>query len=282
MGAIVGMLAGTGAVLIAFALLSPRAVRARRASGLDALVRRSGIPGITAGGVVAACAGAAIVTGVLALIATAVPVIALLAAVAAATLPIALLRRRAVRRDREVRACWPDAVDGLVSAVRAGMSLPEAVADLARCGPEPLRPGFAAFAADLRARGSFPRALEALQERLADPVADRVIAALRIAREVGGSDLGTVLRSLSVMLREDARTRGEVEGRQSWTISSARVAVAAPWVTLALLCTRPEAVNAYRSAAGTVVVLSAAALSVLAYRLMMRIARLPSEPRVLA
>ena len=58
------------------------------------------------------------------------------------------------------------------------------------------------------------------------------------------------------------------------------MAVAAPWVTLALLCTRPEAVQAYRTPAGAVVLVAAALVSVVAYRLMMRIGRLPAERRL--
>jgi tight adherence protein B len=125
-------------------------------------------------------------------------------------------------------------------------------------------------------------ALLSLQGSIADPVADRVIASLRIAREVGGTDLGVVLRTLSSLLRADLRARGEIEARQSWTISAARLAVAAPWITLVLLCTRAEAASAYRSALGAVILLICAALSVLAYRLMLLIGRLPVEPRTLA
>ena len=76
--------------------------------------------------------------------------------------------------------------------------------DLARNGPEPLRAACAVFSAEYRATGSFAAALDVLQERLADPVADRVVASLRIARDVGGTDLGLVLRTLSALLREDA------------------------------------------------------------------------------
>lgn len=282
MGAVIGLLLGSGLVLVVLSLSGDRTPRGSRRSRLADLIARSGITRVTPPGVIGACAAAAVVTGVLALIMTAVPVIAVLAGIAAAVVPIALLRRRAVQRDRAVRACWPDAVDALVSAVRAGLSLPEALSDLARRGPEPLRPAFSAFAADLRASGSFATSLDRLQDRLADPVADRVITSLRIAREVGGTDLGIVLRTLSALLRDDARTRGEIEGRQSWTVSSARVAIAAPWVTLALLCTRPQAVEAYRTATGAVVVLASVALTAVAYRIMLRIARLPAEPRMLA
>ena len=54
-----------------------------------------------------------------------------------------------------------------------------------------------------------------------------------MAREVGGTDLGRLLRTLSAFLREDARTRAELETRQGWTVNAARLAVAAPWIVLA-------------------------------------------------
>ncbi|MGA1667997.1 MAG: type II secretion system F family protein, partial [Candidatus Nanopelagicales bacterium] len=181
-----------------------------------------------------------------------------------------------------LRSAWPDAVDMLGSAVRAGMSLPEAVIDLGVRGPEALRPAFRSFAADYRASGSFALALDGLKQSLGDPVADRVIVSLGIAREVGGSDLGRVLGTLSDFLRQDARARGEIEARQSWTVNAARVAVAAPWITLLLLCTRPETVAAYSTAMGAIIILGSAALSVVAYRVMTAIGKLPDEPRVLA
>jgi len=141
---------------------------------------------------------------------------------------------------------------------------------------------FAEFDAEYRVRGSFTDALDALQEALADSVADRVCASLRIARDVGGSDLGNVLRTLSGLLREDLRTRGDIAARQSWTVNAARVSVAAPWLTLALLCTRPEAVAAFTSWSGTLLLVACAVVSVIAYRLMKRLGRLPLPERVLA
>ena len=137
--------------------------------------------------------------------------------------------------------------------MRAGLSLPEAVAQLGERGPVELREPFAAFAEDYRATGRFGDELDALKERLADPVADRIVEALRLTREVGGTDLGRLLRTLSTFLREDVRTRGELEARQSWTVNAARLAVAAPWIVLALLATRPETADAYDSPAGIAV-----------------------------
>ncbi|MSO27686.1 MAG: type II secretion system protein F [Candidatus Nanopelagicales bacterium] len=284
MGAVLGLLIGAGIVLIFLSLTDgsdSRATRSRQVGALTRLVERSGIPRLTAANLLGACFAASILVGSATLIVTAVPMVALLAAAVAGYLPFLVIKRRVSARAKALRVSWPDAVDALVSAVRAGMSLPEALADLARRGPEPLRPSFSAFAAEHRAAGSFAAALDILQDHLADPVADRVIASLRIAREVGGTDLGTVLRTLSTLLREDARTRGDIEARQSWTVSAARMAVAAPWITLALLCTRPEAVAAYNSWSGALVIALAGVLSIAAYRVMLAIGRLPIEPRMI-
>ena len=161
------------------------------------------------------------------------------------------------------------------------MSLPEALTNLGERGPEAVRPQFRAFAADYAASARFDGSLDRLKARFADPVADRIVEALRLAHEVGGTDLGTLLRSLSQMLREDMRTRGELEARQSWTVNGAKVAVAAPWLVLALLSTRPQAAAAYATTAGAVVLLVGAVVSVIAYRLMLRLGRLPEEERTL-
>lgn len=188
-------------------------------------------------------------------------------------------RRMGRRREREIRRAWPDAVDALVSGVRAGLALPDAVSALSTSAPEPLRPPFAAFAVEYRATGSMSLALDVLESRIPDAIGDRVVAALRLARDAGGADLVPVLRGLGAMVREDGRIRAEVEARQGWTIAAARMAVAAPWVTLALLCLRPEAARAYASTTGVAILAVAAVLCAVAYALMMRIGRLPADER---
>jgi tight adherence protein B len=198
-----------------------------------------------------------------------------------AYLPFAVLRGRARRRQREFAEVWPEAVDNLASGIRAGLALPEALAGLAVRGPEPLREPFAAFALDYQASGRFADALDRLKERLADPVGDRVVEALRVAREVGGGDLGRLLRSLSTFLREDARTRSELESRQAWTVNGARLAVSAPWLVLLLLSFQHDVIARYATGAGVLVLLVGAAMCAAAYWLMMRIGRLPSERRIL-
>ena len=80
----------------------------------------------------------------------------------------------------------------------------------ARTGP--LRPAFDAFALDFQVTSRFSESLDRLKERLADPVGDRAVEGLRIAREVGGGELGRLLRNLSGYLRDEARIRSELDG----------------------------------------------------------------------
>jgi tight adherence protein B len=205
--------------------------------------------------------------------------IAVVFGVFAALGPWLLLRRRVVRRQRARRDLWPYVVDDLASGIRAGLSLPEAVAAVADRGPLPLRPAFTGFAAEYRASGSFSVSLDRLAAELADPVGDRVIEALRLARDVGGTDVGRLLRTLGQALREDARARGEIEARQSWTVNGARLAVAAPWAVLLLLASRSSSIQVYDHTGGLIVLAIGAGLSGVAYVMMQRIGRLPSEGR---
>jgi tight adherence protein B len=245
------------------------------------LLAQSGIEGVSPGQLLGASISLELVVAVLALGTSHVPVIALAFGGFAALLPWALVRRRRTQRSVELRELWPEAVDNLASGVRAGLSLPEALTALGVRGPEQLRSPFRRFGEDYRATGRFNDSLDQLKANLSDPVGDRVIEALRMAREVGGTDLGRLLRTLSGFLREDARTRAELETRQGWTVNAARLALAAPWLILLLLSTRPQAVAAYNQPAGVVVLVGGGAVSFLAYRVMIRIARLPTEQRVL-
>ena len=77
-----------------------------------------------------------------------------------------------VARQREFAEVWPEAVDNLASAVRAGLSLPDALAALGTRGPEPLRDWFDQFALDYQVTGRFGESLDRLKTRLADPVGD--------------------------------------------------------------------------------------------------------------
>jgi tight adherence protein B len=284
MGALVGLGVGCGLLLVWSAFAFPRADHAAvRSEGKVAqLLARAGLGEVSVTGFVLLCVGTGALTAfVMQLVSGTLP-IALAFGVMAGWLPVATVSARARRRQREFAEVWPEAVDNLVSAVRAGMSLPDALAGLGGRGPEPLRTAFDQFALDYQVTGRFGESLDRLKARLADPVGDRVVEGLRVAREVGGGELGRLLRNLSGYLREDVRTRSELESRQAWTVNGARLAVASPWLVLLFMSFQSEVIHRYASPGGVVVLAAGGGLCLVAYRLMMRIGRLPVERRILS
>ncbi len=283
MGAFLGLLAGLGLLLIWHGLMAqPAAPRTRvRSSRTREHLIQAGLPSVSPAQLIALQVLAALLVGVLGLALTQSFSVSAIFAVFAATVPRLVVARLRHKRQADLRELWPEVVDNLTSGVRAGLSLPEALSAIGVRGPEQLREPFRQFGSDYRTTGRFNDSLDRLKEALADPVGDRVCESLRVAREVGGTDLGRLLSTLSGFLRDDARTRAELLARQSWSVNAARMAVAAPWLVLILLATQRETLQAYDTPTGTVILVAGAALSFLAYRLMIRIGRLPEDRRVL-
>lgn len=284
MGLLLGLCLGAGLFLIWWSFwerqVSPRR-RVHRRGLLRSRLDRAGLHDVRVGALVVLSGACTVVAGLITWALTGGTVFAVCAALVATFVPWALLGQRMRRRAKQLRTVWPDVVDLLRSAIRAGMSLPEALSQLQHRGPEAVQPAFARFAADYRATGQFIPALDALKAELADPVADNIVESLRVTREVGGTDLGRLLGTLSEFLRENSRTRSELEARQSWTVNAARLSVAAPWLILVLMTSQPAAVQAYDSAVGALVLLGGLGISVVAYRLMLRLGALPEAERVL-
>ena len=280
-----GLLLGAGLFLIWWSAWAEPAEERRtggRDSRLRVLVNQSGIARLTPAGVVSAMGVGGLVVGSVVFALTRTWTIGACFGLFGAVLPLLLLSWQARRRAVALRELWPDAIDHARSAIRAGLTLPEALIQLGESGPEGLREPFREFARDYRSGARFVDALERLKVRMADPVADRLVVSLRLTREVGGADIGVLLQALSEFLRQDARIRAELEARQSWTVNAARLAVVAPWIVLLLLGTQPAAVAAYQSALGGLVLLTGLVVSAVCYQVMLRIGALPQEKRVLA
>jgi tight adherence protein B len=283
MGALVGLLAGIGLLLVWRGLARrPLIVTSHvRGDRMREVLAQAGLAGVAPAQLIGLQGLIGVIVLVVVFVATRSVSVSMVFALFAAYTPRMLVHRMRRRRRADLRELWPEVVDNLTSGVRAGLSLPEALSAIGSRGPEQLREPFRAFGTDYRATGAFNESLNRLKAALADPVGDRVCESLRVAREVGGTDLGRLLSTLSSFLREDARARSELLARQSWSVSAARMAVAAPWLVLVLLSTQRETLAAYDTAAGTLILLVGAGLSVAAYRLMIRIGRLPEDRRVL-
>lgn len=210
-----------------------------------------------------------------------VPAVVVVAAVFGGAIPAWWQRRRVAAAALRSRSAWPDAIDTIRAAVRAGATVAEATAAPGRrarpLGSQPtgLEARFARYRRRLAAGELFDSAVAALHLP-DDPIADRVIAVLRLAASAGSADVGRVLAALSAFVRADLAQQREIAARQQWNVAAARVAAAAPWLTVMLLAVQPTAREVYASAAGAVLLAVVAVVSVGAYWLMTRAARVVS------
>jgi tight adherence protein B len=207
-----------------------------------------------------------------------VPVLALAGAVAGAYLPLAWSRRSGERARNERERAWPAALAQLADALEAGIAFPAAITLLGDAGPVPLRAEFTRFQARLRAAG-LEAALDGLAragERTSDTVALLLRAGLL---ELPAGRLAPLLRELSEVLAERFEAREKARTRASSLQVEAAVLALSPIVLLLLLgAAAPGYLNAYRTAAGTIVATVGGALIFGCYLLMRRLGRVP-EPR---
>ena len=208
-----------------------------------------------------------------------IPVLGFLAGAAVAAAGRVMVRSRISRRERRLRQAWPGVVDHLRSAVRSGASVSEAVGIASSKVPLELRGAFSHFSAQMDSGDRVDTALASLKDRIANPVADRIIESLRMAHEVGGHALPAVLDSLQSSVRADIAVREDALARQSWIRAASRLGAASPWLVILVLSGRPETISAYSSFTGSAILIAGAGLTVLAYRMMSRLGRLPEDAR---
>ncbi|MDH3396484.1 MAG: type II secretion system F family protein [Acidimicrobiia bacterium] len=202
-------------------------------------------------------------------------------ALAVAVLPRWYFGRRRIRRLSEVHEAWPDGLRHIVASLRTGMSLNAALDDLARTGPVPLRLAFARFSALSRTLG-VDTALEVIREELADPTSDRVVEILLVAYERGGSIVPDVLAALSDATTRDLRTVAEIRTNALEQRINGRIVFVVPWLVLLMLTSRPGPFrDFYASAAGVIVIVIGALVSLFGAWLVARFSRDTIEPRVL-
>jgi len=201
-------------------------------------------------------------------------------AAALGLLPRAYFGHRRGRRLSELQQAWPDGIRHIIGGIQSGMSLNQSIASLATNGPEPLRLAFSRFAVRARMVG-VPAALEVVKGQLSDSTSDRVIEVLLLAHERGGRIVTEVLRDLAEATSKDLKTMEEIASDRLEPKINSRAVFALPWFVLVMLCASAGPFRQfYKTAAGVVVILIAAAISLLGIWIVERLSRDPMEERV--
>jgi tight adherence protein B len=196
-------------------------------------------------------------------------------------LPFLICRGRNLKRQREQEVAWPEAIDSLVSALQAGISISEALTQLALHGPKVLRPSFAQIQSNLLSVGNFEQVLLKEKKRLDSAISDQVFETLIISKDFGGKDANNALRLLAEFVREDIAVAEEIRTKFGWIRNSALLATAAPWLLLILLSTQDSTVEIYSTPSGALVLSLGVVMTATAYIWMEKVGSLPAAPRAL-
>ena len=232
---------------------------------------------------IAQAVGAAAATGLVALGLTRLPVVALAIASIAALGPVTTVAAKRRAEDDRIASAWPDLLALTRGRIAAGETIRDAVAGAVRRMEGRLGPIGGELETAMTSAGDTSIRMEELRNRLADPIADRVIVTLSTAHATGGPRVGSVLSALGASVADELRLRAAHRAALTQQRLTATAALLAPWALLVLtVLTNPQAADAFASNAGTRIVLGGLGATAAGYMLSTRAARLAAPPRVLA
>lgn len=186
------------------------------------------------------------------------------------------------RRLAAINQAWPDGLRDLVASVHQQLPLHQAILELVRGGPAPLRQAFTRYPTHARALGTVA-ALEHVKEELADPTSDRVLEVLILAAErgAGGDLLARLLGDLAESVTADLRVDEDIETARTEPRINMAVAAALPWLLLLamVLADTPQR-DYYTSGRGLGPVAIAAAMTFVGVATVRALSRDPVEARL--
>ena len=190
------------------------------------------------------------------------------------------LKQRKEQRQVQLTQIWPEVIDHLVAGLYSGLSITEALSELATRGPEVTKADFANFNFELKNGIDFNSAINNLRNKFAHHGSDQIFEALMLSKTLGGGELLNTLRTLGSFQREDLILNKEIAIKHGWIKNSAHISAAAPWVLLLMIGTQPGTASAFASPTGLGILAAGVGMTFLAYLWMAQISKLPVAPRV--
>lgn len=199
----------------------------------------------------------------------------------AACAPLASYRRRRLLLRQKAQESWPRMIEEIrILTGSVGRSIPQALFEVGRGGPEELRPAFAAAQREWLLSTDFARTLAVLKARLADPTVDATCETLLIAHELGGSDLDHRLTALAEDRRLDSRERKDAHAKQAGARLARWFVLIVPMGMAGVGLTIGRGREAYATPLGQILVVVALGMIVACWIWASLIMRLPTEERV--
>jgi tight adherence protein B len=195
---------------------------------------------------------------------------ALAIGVLAASAPYVYIRAKRARRFAAFAAQFPDALDSLARALKAGYPLSAAVEMLAREYPQPLAGEMRRVREEYNLGVSWDASLDNLAARIPIPEVRLFTSAVKMQNRMGGR-LNDVLGRLSESMRDSASLEGEIRSISAHSRITGMVLTVMPLgIGLVMLLVNPDYIlNFLRQPTGQML-LSAALVSNIAAHLLIR------------
>lgn len=199
----------------------------------------------------------------------------LAAALACGYLPYGYMRFRRARRLARFSAQFPEALDSLARAMKAGYPLASAMELLAMEQPEPLAAEMRRTRDQWKLGTSWEDSLDALADRI--PVAEvrMFAAAVKLQNRVGGK-LNDVLARMAETMREGSALEGEIRSITAHGRMTGAVLTALPvGICVVMFAVNPEYMaNLFQQPVGRTLVLAAFAANVVAHVVIRKLSRI--------
>ncbi len=199
----------------------------------------------------------------------------------AATAPVAMYRAKRQQRLAQAREAWPRMIEEIrLQTGSLGRSIPLALFEVGRRGPQEMRPAFAAAEREWLISTDFARTLSLLKQYLADPTADATCETLLVANEIGGTDIDQRLAALVEDRVLDLQGRKDAQSKQAGVRFARRFVLLVPAGMALAGLSIGTGRSAYETAAGQFAVVVGVLVIVGCWLWAGRLLRLPEEQRV--
>jgi tight adherence protein B len=232
---------------------------------LKRLIDRSGVD-TTPGAIGAACLMAGAIGFVLAMMFTGQAAAALLAGVAGAVAPVAWLKNKVSRRLKRFEEQFPEALDLLSRAIRAGHAFQTAMGMVADELPAPVGPEFRKTFDQQNFGLPLKEALNELAERVSLLDVRFFVTAVLIQRDTGGN-LAEILDNLAHVVRERFKVLRQVRVHTAHGRFTGYVLLALPaFLACALMFINPEHMGLlFKERMGQMMVIAAIIMQAIGY-----------------
>jgi tight adherence protein B len=170
-------------------------------------------------------------------------IIALVCAVIGALLPKWWVERQQIQRLQKLEEVLPAALDQLTGSVRAGMSLPQALDEVSRTGPDPMNLEFGIISRETRMGARLSDSIISAQHRIGGRFFPLFGTALRMNVERGGN-LPEAMQRMSESFREIWRLEQKAITASAEARKAMRVIGAMPLIVgLMVFITQPDIID---------------------------------------